>query len=208
MRGCFIVFDGIDGCGKSTQLTRAAKRLSAEGQTVVVTREPGGTPIAEKIRDCILSPGHTAMHRECELLLYGAARAQHVREKILPALDKGEVVLCDRFELATFAYQGFGRSIPLDLLERINGIATGECKPDLTFIFDLPVAVALERLAAMGKAPDRLEQESKTFFENVAAGFRTLAAKDPSHIMLLDARQAVEVIADTVYRRITELLQA
>lgn len=208
MRGCFIVFDGIDGCGKSTQLTQAAKRLSAEGQTVVVTREPGGTPIAEKIRDCILSPGHTAMHRECELLLYGAARAQHVREKILPALDRGAVVLCDRFELATFAYQGFGRSIPLDLLERINGIATGGCKPDLTFVFDLPVAVALERLAATGKAPDRLEQESRTFFENVAAGFRTLAAKDPSHIMLIDARQTVAVIAATVYRRITELLQA
>jgi dTMP kinase len=148
------------------------------------------------------------MHRECELLLYGAARAQHVREKILPALDRGAVVLCDRFELATFAYQGFGRSIPLDLLERINGIATGGCKPDLTFVFDLPVAVALERLAATGKAPDRLEQESRTFFENVAAGFRTLAAKDPSHIMLLDARQPVEVIAETVYRRITELLQA
>jgi dTMP kinase len=206
MPGRFFVFDGIDGCGKSTQILRAANRLSGEGYDVLSTREPGGTPIAEKIRSIILSPDNQEMAPECELLLYGAARAQHVREKIGPALKNGSIVLCDRFELATFAYQGFGRSIPLELLKRINEIATGGCTPDLTFVFNIPVTVAMERLAASGKAPDRLEQESIEFFENVANGFRTLAAKDPAHIVVLDAEQSAEVLAETVYRRMMSLL--
>jgi dTMP kinase len=205
--GRFFVFDGIDGCGKSTQIQRVAQRLSGEGYDVVVTREPGGTPIAEKIRSIILSPDNQEMAPVCELLLYGAARGQHVREKIIPALERGAVVLCDRFALATFAYQGFGRSIPLALLEQINEIATNGCRPDCTFVFDLPVTVALERLAAMSKAPDRLEQESIEFFENVAGGFRTLAAKDPAHIVVLDAEQSADALAETVYRRIVPLLK-
>jgi dTMP kinase len=208
MPGRFFVFDGIDGCGKSTQILRAANRLSGEGYDVLSTREPGGTPIAEKIRSIILSPDNQEMAPECELLLYGAARAQHVREKIGPALKNGSIVLCDRFELATFAYQGFGRSIPLELLKRINEIATGGCTPDLTFVFNIPVTVAMERLAASGKAPDRLEQESIEFFENVANGFRTLAAKDPAHIVVLDAEQSAEVLAETVYRRMMALIKA
>jgi dTMP kinase len=207
MPGRFFAFDGIDGCGKSTQIAMAAQRLTGAGYDVVSTREPGGTPIAEKIRSIILSPDNREMAHECELLLYGAARAQHVREKIIPAIDRGAVVLCDRFELATFAYQGFGRSIPLDLLKRINDIATGGCTPDLTFVFDLPVTVALKRLAATGKAPDRLEQESMEFFESVANGFRTLAAKDPAHFVLLDAEQSVEELAETVYRRMIPLIK-
>jgi dTMP kinase len=207
MTGCFFVFDGIDGCGKSTQLDRAAKRLADEGYAVVSTREPGGTPLAEKIRSIILSPDNKEMAPECELLLYGAARGQHVREKIEPSLQRGAIVLCDRFELATFSYQGFGRSIPLERLRRINAIATGGCAPDLTFVFDIPVAAAFKRLSVMNKAQDRLEQEDSAFFERVAEGFRTLAAEDPSRIVLLDAQQPVEELADAVYRRIKPLLK-
>ena len=208
MAGCFFVFDGIDGCGKSTQLDRAAKRLASEGYDVVSTREPGGTPLAEKIRAIILSPDNREMAPECELLLYGASRGQHVREKIEPALKRGAIVLCDRFELATFAYQGFGRSIPMELLRRINAIATAGCAPDLTFIFDIPVRAAFKRLAAMNKTQDRLEQEDMAFFEGVANGFRTLAAEDPSHIVLLDSEQSVEELAEAVYRRMLPLLKA
>jgi dTMP kinase len=207
MPGRFFVFDGIDGCGKSTQMVRAAQRLTSEGYDVISTREPGGTPIAEKIRSIILSPENQEMAPECELLLYGAARGQHVREKIEPALNKGTIVLCDRFELATFAYQGSGRSIPLELLKRINAIATGKYSPDLTFIFDIPVATAFGRLLAMNKAHDRLEQEDGSFFTRVADGYRTLAAEDPAHIVLLDAEQSVEELADIVYRHMIPLIK-
>ena len=207
MAGRFFVFDGIDGCGKSTQIAMAARRLTGEGYDVVSTREPGGTPIAEKIRSIILSPDNQEMVPECELLLYGAARGQHVREKIAPALARGTIVLCDRFDLATFAYQGYGRSIPLELLKRISAIATGGRTPDLTFIFDIPVATAFRRLSAMNKTHDRLEREDVSFFTRVADGFRTLAAEDPAHIVLLDAEQSAEELGETVYSRMIPLIK-
>jgi dTMP kinase len=205
MSGCFIVFDGIDGCGKSTQIERAVKRLERDGCMVVVTREPGGTAIAEKIREIILSPEQVEMYAECELLLYGAARAQHVREKIIPSLKKGAVVLCDRFDLATFAYQGFGRSLSMPLLEKINTIATGGLAPDLTFVFDIDVSTAMQRLSTMNKNRDRMENEDGAFFGRVANGYRTLAAQNPRTVVLLDATEAIDELEDTVYQRIVSI---
>lgn len=208
MRGLFIVFDGIDGCGKSTQLARAAERLAKDGRDVVTTREPGGTEISEKIRSVILSADHAAMVDECELLLYAAARAQHVREKILPALKRGDIVLCDRFDIATYAYQGFGRGVPVSLLENINKIATGGLQPDVTFIFDISVESALKRLAAMKKSRDRLESGGKEFFSRVAPGYRTLALQHPEKIVTLDAELPVEELGERIYRKITEVMRA
>jgi len=206
MSGLFIVFDGIDGCGKSTQLDRAAERLAKDGCTVVKTREPGGTEISEKIRTVILSSDNGAMVDECELLLYAAARAQHVREKIEPALKKGAMVLCDRFDSATLAYQGFGRNIPFSLLETINAIAAGGVKPDLTFIFDISVDTAFARLSAMKKSHDRVEASGREFFSRVAEGYRTLALKNPAKVVLLDAELPVEDLGERVFKKIKETI--
>jgi dTMP kinase len=208
MRGLFIVFDGIDGCGKSTQLTHAAERLKLDGYTVVTTREPGGTEISEKIRSIILAPDNKKMVRECELLLYAAARAQHVREKIEPTLEQGGMVLCDRFNCATIAYQGFGRDIPFSLLETINGVAAGGLLPDLTFIFDIRVDAAFSRLSAMKKSHDRLESSGKEFFSRVAEGYRTIASQNPAKIVLLDAELTIEELGERVYKKIKEAIIA
>jgi dTMP kinase len=202
MSGLFVAFEGIDGCGKSTQLACAAKRLEDEGHPVVTTREPGGTAIAEKIRAILIDPTHREMHNECELLLYLAARAQHVREKIKPALEKGAIVLCDRFQLATFAYQGFGRSIPLSLLKTMNEFATGGLTPDVTFIFDISVEASFNRMKAMNKRPDRLELSGADFFSRISQGYRALAQQDPLKTALLDGDQPVDAIAKTVWERI------
>ncbi|MBN1130237.1 MAG: dTMP kinase [Chitinispirillaceae bacterium] len=204
MRGLFVVFDGIDGCGKSTQLALAAERMKKKRRSVMVTREPGGTAISEKIRSLVLSSGHGEMVDECELLLYAAARAQHVREKIVPALERGAIVLCDRFDVSTYAYQGFGRKVPLSLIEKVNGIAAAGVRPDITFIFDISVETAFARLSAMDKSRDRLESGGRDFFARVAAGFRSMALQHPEKITLLDATLPVEDLGEQVYRKIME----
>jgi dTMP kinase len=207
MRGLFIVFDGIDGCGKSTQLTCAAERLAREGHRVVTTREPGGTAVSEKIRSVILSSEHGAMADECELLLYAAARAQHVREKIMPALERGDIVLCDRFDTATLAYQGFGRKMPFSQIEAMNSIATRGVRPDFTFIFDISVDAAFARLSAMGKSRDRLESGGNEFFLRVAEGYRTIALQHPETMAFFDATLSVEMLAEMIYRKFMELIK-
>jgi dTMP kinase len=207
VRGLFIVFDGIDGCGKSTQLAQAEKKLREDGFPVITTREPGGTDIAEMIRSVILAHDSGAMVNECELLLYAAARAQHVRQKVLPALERGAIVLCDRFDTATFAYQGFGRGVPFPLLETINGIAAGGLKSDITFIFSISVDAAFSRLSAMGKTRDRLESGDRAFFCRVAEGYRTIALRNPETMVLLDAALPIEKLSEKVYTRIREALE-
>jgi dTMP kinase len=206
MPGLFVVFDGIDGCGKSTQIDRAAGRLRRNGHEVLTTREPGGTPLAEAIRALILSPEHGEMCRECELLLYGASRAQHVREKIQPALEREAIVMCDRFDVATLAYQGYGRAIPLSALHAINDLATGGVVPHLTFVFDIPVAEAFKRLQVMNKKRDRLEENDAAFFSRVAGGYRELAANNPDTIVLLDAMKPVQELEEAVFKNITARL--
>ena len=206
-KGIFFTFEGIDGCGKSTQMKAVAARLEKEGMPLVITREPGGTPLAEKIRNIILDPDHKEMVDECELLLYCAARAQHVREKILPALNNGMIVLCDRFQEATFAYQGYGRGLSLELLRTINAFATGGVSPDTTFIFDIPVDISRQRLLAMSKPGDRLENNDRPFYERIREGYRKMAIMEPSRIELIDGRLGVEEITGIVYKRIKELLR-
>jgi dTMP kinase len=206
--GVFITFEGIDGCGKSTQIEKAAQYLAGKNIPCLLTREPGGTPVAEKIRDLILSPENKEITDSCELLLYLAARAQHVTEKILPALENGTVVLCDRFQEATFAYQGFGRGIPLDRLQQLNEFATGGLAPDKTFIFDISVECAFERLQKMKKKPDRLENGSTEFYRKIREGYLTLASAHPQRIALLQGEKPVDEVFNEVKKEIDLLLHA
>jgi dTMP kinase len=170
----------------------------------VVTREPGGTAIAERIRDIIISPQHTEMVDRCELLLYCAARAQHVDELIRPALQRGEIVLCDRFSLSTLAYQGFGRHLSMDTLTRLDEYATQGITPDLTFVFDLSLERIHERLAHAGKRPDRIENQShETFYSHVRRGYLELAAQHTDTCTVLDATLEQEVLTRTIFDTIS-----
>jgi dTMP kinase len=204
-QGLFITFEGIDGCGKSTQMALVERRLRQRGKDCLTTREPGGTPIAEKIRALLLSRDNGEMCDASELLLYLAARAQHVAEKIRPAVASGAIVLCDRFQEATFAYQGWGRGLDLSTLEQINAFATGGLQPDLTIILDIDVDTAFSRLRSMKKAPDRLEKNSKEFYEKVRAGYRAIAAAH-KHVALIDASGEIEQTADAIRKRIDMII--
>jgi dTMP kinase len=163
----------------------AQAALERRNVPCMVTREPGGTLISEKIREVLLSPENGAMCNACEVLLYLAARAQHVSETIKPALSRGTVVLCDRFMEATYAYQGFGRGFPLDLLQTMNGFSTGGLSPSLTLVFDIDVETAFERLEKTNKQPDRLEGSGRDFFEKVRNGYLELASRYPERIVVL-----------------------
>ncbi|MFP4163443.1 MAG: dTMP kinase [Chitinispirillaceae bacterium] len=206
-RGLFVTFEGIDGCGKSTQLSRVADMLRAQGYTCTVTREPGGTPISERIREILISPNYSEMCSRTELFLYLAARAQHVTQKILPALQRGEIVLCDRFQEATFAYQGYGRGLKLDFLKKVNAFATQGHSPDCTFIFDIPVELSRERLSRMAKAQDRLESAGDEFFSRIREGYRAAAHANSKDMVLLDGSQTVETLTRDVCARICELIE-
>jgi dTMP kinase len=186
-KGLFITFEGIDGCGKTTQLGHARDYLESKGLACEVTREPGGTSISEKIRELLLSRQFGEMSNEVELLLYLASRAQHVRERILPAVEAGRTVLCDRFQEATFAYQGWGRGFSMDVLVEMNRFATGGLEPAHTFIFDIPVDAAFERLKRAGREPDRLEQNPPEFHARIREGYRAIARQHPQRISLMDA---------------------
>jgi dTMP kinase len=203
--GLFITFEGIDGCGKSTQLQLLAQRLQAQGVEAVVTREPGGTPFAEKIRQLVMMPQAEEVSDHCEVLLYLAARAQHVQQVIAPALDAGRIVLCDRFQEATFAYQGFGRGVNLERLAQLNSFATGGISPHRTFVFDVSVEVARGRLHKTGKAPDRLEQNGDSFFTTIRQGYLTMAQQHPERIELLAASVSIEQLAEQVWQRVESL---
>ena len=189
-RGSFITFEGIDGSGKTTQLSGIAEYLENQGKEVLKLREPGGTSIGEQIRTILLSRGNMAMSVETELMLFAAARAQLVREVIEPALAEGEWVLCDRFMDSTTVYQGYGRQIDLQLIGQLNSIAVGRCKPDLTLLFDLSVEAAGARLAARSEKSDRLDLESKSFAERIRKGYLELASAEPSRFKVIDAERS------------------
>jgi dTMP kinase len=191
MRGKFLTLEGVDGAGKSTHLDWIAKRLEAAGKTVLVTREPGGTPLAEELRKLLLSQ---TMHLETEALLMFAARREHLDKLILPALAAGNWVLSDRFTDATFAYQGGGRGLDLGRIEILENWVHRGLQPDLTLVFDLSVEEAMRRRAAAGAAPDRFEQENLEFFERVRAVYRARAERYPQRIRLIDAGQTIEDI--------------
>ncbi|MBJ6800355.1 dTMP kinase [Geomonas propionica] len=189
--GFFITFEGVEGCGKTTQLRLLKERLEADGETVVATREPGGCPIADQMRAILLDAKNSAITPLAELLLYAAARAQHVQEVIAPALERGETVLCDRFTDATVAYQGHGRELDLDVIRQLNALATGGVQPDLTVLIDCPVQIGLSRAlsrieATSGAREERFELESVRFHERVREGYLTLARAFPERFVVVD----------------------
>lgn len=202
----FITLEGPEGAGKSTNRDYLAERLREQGLSVCLTREPGGTPLAERIREILLAPTDEPMAVDTELLLMFAARAQHLQTVILPALARGEVVLCDRFTDATYAYQGGGRNVPFERISLLESFVQGELRPDLTLVFDLPVEVGLARAAARGRL-DRFEQEQRSFFEAVRSTYLARAAAQPHRYQVLDAAQslaAVQQVLDTWLPKIVE----
>lgn len=189
-RGLFITFEGIDGCGKSTQARLIAAALEAAGHDVLRLREPGGVKISEQIRAILLDPANAEMGDVCELLLYEAARAQLVHQVIRPALAAGKTVVCDRFCDSTTAYQAFADGLDRNMVSQANELAVDGCRPDLTFVFDLPVEDALRRRSGR-EAEDRLELKGLEFQERVAAGFRAVAVDEPDRVKLIDAGESI-----------------
>jgi len=204
--GLFITFEGVEGCGKTTQIALLHAHLEANGHAVELTREPGGTAIAEAIREILLNPDHSDMGEVTEVLLYAAARAQHVHARIKPALAAGKVVLCDRFADSTTAYQGAGRGIDTQLLEQLHRIATGAIWPQLTFLLDLDPATGLDRVRARGRT-DRLEQEALAFHERVREGYLALARREKRRFVVLDAADSIETLAQEIAAQVDQLLQ-
>jgi dTMP kinase len=188
-RGKFITLEGVDGAGKSTHLAWIAERLRAGGREVVVTREPGGTPLGERLRELLLAE---PMHIETETMLMFAARREHLARVIEPALVAGCWVLSDRFTDATYAYQGGGRGLPLDRIAALERWVHGDLQPDLTLYFDLSIVVARQRLAASQAAPDRFEREASGFFERVRSAYLERAAANPHRIRVIDAAQPLD----------------
>ncbi len=201
-RGRFISFEGIDGAGKSTQHAWLVNYLKAQGRQVVATREPGGTPLGEKLRALLLSD---AMHIETEALLMFAARREHLVQVIEPALARGDWVVCDRFVDASFAYQGGGRGLDWNKLETLAAWVLGSTRPDLTLIFDAPVAIAQERLHAATAKPDRFEREKAEFFERVRAAYLRIAHENPQRVRLIDATRSRDVINKELEQIITTI---
>ncbi|HKQ78223.1 MAG TPA: dTMP kinase [Blastocatellia bacterium] len=211
--GKLITFEGIDGCGKSTQMRLLERYLTERGVAVVSTREPGGTELGKKIRSALLDGVRGSVEPLAELLLYAADRAQHVRQVIIPALAEGKVVLSDRFYDATTVYQGYARGFDLTLVDQLNELATGGLKPDLTLLFDLDVETGLKRTLSRGGGvngmaaqPDRLDQEPVEFHERVRNAYWEIAAREPQRIRVIPAAGLVEETFELVIKEIQSLL--
>ncbi|WFS20458.1 dTMP kinase [Pseudomonas sp. 905_Psudmo1] len=207
MTGLFITLEGPEGAGKSTNREYLAERLREQGIDVLLTREPGGTPLAERIRELLLDPSDEPMAADTELLLVFAARAQHLQQVIRPALAKGSVVLCDRFTDATYAYQGGGRGLSIERIAQLEQFVQGELRPDLTLIFDLPVEIGLARAAARGRL-DRFEQEGRGFFEAVRQAYLQRAKQAPQRYRVLDAGQTLAQVQADIDALLPSLLEA
>ncbi len=196
-RGQFITFEGIEGVGKSTQLANAAKTLELLGVDFIVTREPGGTRMAEAIRELLLAPREEPVHETTELLLMFAARAQHLHTRILPALEQGQWVLCDRFTDATFAYQGGGRGVPLERIEWLENLVQGDVRPDHVILLDTSVETGMCRARKRGEL-DRFEQEAMPFFERIRDCYLARAARNPERYCVVDAGASLEEVTGKV----------
>ena len=207
-RGVFISFESSEGCGKSTQITLLRERLDDRGVATLLTREPGGTPIGEKIRHLIqYAPEAEGMASETELLLFAASRAQLVREVIEPTLAAGRWVLADRFLDSTTVYQGAGRALAVESVAAINNFAVGSCLPDLTVVLDMDVRAARERALAASDAEgvrDRMEHLDEPFYERVRAGYRELAERHPERVILVDADSTPQQVAESVWSVVSE----
>ncbi|AXO87689.1 dTMP kinase [Pseudomonas sp. K1(2024)] len=206
MSGLFITLEGPEGAGKSTNREYLAQRLREHGIDVVMTREPGGTPLAERIRELLLDPSDETMAVDTELLLMFAARAQHLAMVIRPALARGAVVLCDRFTDATYAYQGGGRGLPIERIATLEHFVQGQLRPDLTLVFDLPVEIGLARAAARGRL-DRFEQEGQAFFEAVRQAYLQRAAAAPQRYHLLNAAQPLAAVQQAIDTLLPDILE-
>ncbi len=203
MAGHLITFEGIDGAGKSTHLRWLAARLEAQGLPVTVSREPGGTALGERLRDLLLQPG-TGMDPETEALLVFAARREHLAQVILPALARGNWVLCDRFTDATFAYQGYARGVSLQKLRQLERWVQEELRPDHTLVFDLDPSIAGRRAGAV-REPDRFESEQEAFHRRVREGYLAIARAEPARVHVLDASLPLEDIQKRLEEVITKL---
>jgi len=201
----FITIEGGEGGGKSTNIAFMQKYLEASGQQVIVTREPGGTQLGEKVREVLLNPEHKGMHDDTELLLMFAARAQHITEVIKPALAQGKWVLCDRFTDATYAYQGGGRGINKERIAILEQWVQGELRPDITLLFDLSVEVGMRRASERADL-DRFEQEKLQFFENVRACYLAMAKEYPKRYRVLNAEQSLEKVQQDIQKILDEEL--
>lgn len=206
MSGLFITLEGPEGAGKSTNRDYLAALLREHGVDVVLTREPGGTPLAERIRELLLAPADEPMASDTELLLVFAARAQHLQQVVRPALARGAVVLCDRFTDATYAYQGGGRGVPAERIALLEDFVQDVLRPDLTLVFDLPVEVGLARAAARGRL-DRFEQERLEFFEAVRGTYLQRAAQSPERYRVLDAAQPLDAVQQRIAGLLPQLLE-
>lgn len=199
----FIGFEGGEGAGKSTQEARLAEHLTARGHTVVRTREPGGTPAAEAIRGIVLDPLYIGMDARAEALLFAAARGEHVARVIRPALDRGDVVLCDRYIDSSIAYQGIGRDLGAGVVRELSLWATAGLLPDLTIVLDIDPVIGLSRVSE----PDRLEAEPMAYHQKVRRGFLDLAAERPDAYLVVDASQGVDEIAGIIRSRVDALMR-
>lgn len=201
----FITFEGIDFCGKSTQVQLLKDYFERKGKSVKVIREPGGTEISEKIRDILLDKKNNKMFMETELLLFSASRAQLVRQKIIPFIKQGVIVISDRFHDSSTAYQGFGRGIPIDSVLNLHKLAIGDTIPNITFIIDIPVEIAIKRKSdKTHQELDRIEVSANDFFEKVRNGYLTLA-KNEKRFRVIDGTQTIETIHKLIINYIEEL---
>lgn len=206
-KGLFITFEGPDGSGKTTVSTAVVKQLTALGYEIVHTREPGGVDIAEQIRHVILDPKNVKMDVKTEVLLYAASRRQHLIEKILPALEAGKIVVCDRFVDSSLAYQGVGREVGFDEVYTVNRFAIDDHMPDLTIYLDLEAQAGLDRIAQR-KYLDRLDQEKITFHQRVVEGYHQVLKRFGSRIVVVDANQAIETVQKEAFEAILKKVKA
>lgn len=205
--GIFMTLEGGEGSGKTTHARRLCERLTARGLDVLQTREPGGTLLAERLRSILLDQSEETIAPETEAFLILAARRQHVDHVIKPALARGMAVVCDRFSDSTMAYQGYGRGMDRRVLRTMNDLATGNLVPQLTLLFDVPVAVGLSRRRGRVATQNRLDREAERFHRKVRAGFRALARREPKRIRVIDAAKPLEFVAQTVEELVMDWLK-
>ncbi len=205
--GLFITFEGPEGSGKSTQIHLLEQHLTDAGCSVLTTREPGGTPLAEHLRGLLMSFSEEGITPLCELLLFAAGRAQHVEKRILPHLAQGGVVLCDRFCDSTMAYQGFARGMDHDVIKFLNDKTLGKRMPDRTFVLDIPVEESVRRTTQRdGADADRFAAEKRAFHEKVRKGFLTIAEMEPQRVRVIDGMASREQIAETIWEDVRHAL--